>query len=98
MLHLNNTAPSYGFQVFQIQEQEEPIDLHQQIIDGLSSSSPQMPSLLLWDDPGQVLFDKFSQTPSYYLNRKELEILSHHVDDIVSRVPANGVLIELGCG
>lgn len=74
------------------------MDLRKQIFDGLLSNPLQMPSLLLWNDEGQRLFDKLSETPSYYLTTKELEILAHDADAIVGSMPDHSVIIELGCG
>ena len=91
-------APSQGIQVYHIRRQTEPVDLRKEIVDGLLSTPLQMPSLLLWNDEGQRLFDKLSQTPSYYLNKKELEILADNADGIVGSIPDDSVLIELGCG
>lgn len=97
MLELDPTDPQ-GIQVFYIRRQMESVDLREQIYSGLSSTPLQMPSLLLWNDEGQRLFEKLSQTPDYYLNEKEIEILSHKADEIVGSIPPGSVLIELGCG
>ncbi|KAJ5884892.1 hypothetical protein N7495_009402 [Penicillium taxi] len=98
MRYLTQPQHSETLEVSNIQKQEDLADLQQQISDGILSSSPQLPSLLLWNDEGIALFDQFAQSPPYYLNKKELEILAHQGDDIVSRIPPDGVLIELGCG
>lgn len=89
---------SYGPVVYDIRRNKEPLDLKKQILDGLSSSDPELPSLLLWDDEGLRLFDAFSKTPDYYLRSKEMEILEHHVEDMAERIPSGSALIELGCG
>ncbi|KAI1824255.1 histidine-specific methyltransferase [Xylaria intraflava] len=57
-----------------------------------------LPSLLLWDDKGQEWFDQLSQTPTYYLFHGEIEILRLHGASMAATVPANGMLLELGCG
>ena len=81
-----------------IRRDKRLLDLKNQIIAGLASNPISMPSLLLWNDEGQRLFDLVSQTSSYYLPKKEMEIMTCHADQISSSIPASSMLIELGCG
>jgi uncharacterized SAM-dependent methyltransferase len=89
---------SQDSRIFDIRREIESTDLRKQITDGLSSKPRRMPSLLLWDDEGQRLFNAFAQTSSYYIRQKELEILNRIADDIVANAPDGSVLVELGCG
>jgi uncharacterized SAM-dependent methyltransferase len=84
--------------VCDIRRKVESTDLQKQIVSGLSSQPRSMPSLLLWDDEGQRLFNSFAQTASYYPYHKELEMLNHITDDIVGKTLDGSVLVELGCG
>ncbi|KAI1430746.1 histidine-specific methyltransferase [Xylaria sp. CBS 124048] len=65
---------------------------------GLRSQPPALPSLFLWDDQGQKCFDRLSQTPTYYPFHSEIEILQLYGANIGASVPADGMLLELGCG
>ncbi|KAI0521402.1 histidine-specific methyltransferase [Xylaria bambusicola] len=85
-------------QIFDIRQSGESLDLKSKIITGLQSLAPTLPSLLLWNDRGQRLFDRFSQTPSYYPFHSEIEVLNRHGSNIGECIPTSGVLLELGCG
>ncbi|KAI1387346.1 histidine-specific methyltransferase [Hypoxylon trugodes] len=85
-------------QIFDIRQNYDGLDLKGEIVRGLGSQLPTLPSLLLWDDQGQDLFDRFSQTPTYYPFHGEIEVLSRYGSDIGASVPAEGALLELGCG
>lgn len=84
--------------IIDIRQRDDSLDLKGEINAGLRSQPPTLPSLLLWDDEGQKLFDQFSQTPSYYPFHSEIEILGRHGSDIGATAPADGALLELGCG
>ena len=73
-------------------------DFHQSIEDGIFAPKKCLPSLLLWDAPGLVLFDNFAATAAYYPAKKELELIQQHADDIVSSVQPGAMIIELGSG
>lgn len=85
-------------QIFDIRAGHDSLDLREEIKNGLGSQPPTLPSLLLWDDQGQKLFDRFSQTSSYYPFHGEIEVLSQYGSDIGASMPAGGALLELGCG
>ncbi|KAF9889672.1 hypothetical protein FE257_007180 [Aspergillus nanangensis] len=85
-------------QIFDIRQDIENVQLRNNIIDGLSPYPASLPSSLLWTAPGLRLFDRFSQTPSYYPFHSEIEILQQSAAEIADGVPAGAVLIELGCG
>ncbi|KAI3317692.1 histidine-specific methyltransferase [Xylariaceae sp. AK1471] len=87
-----------GPQIFDIRQSCNSLDLKEDIITGLQSKPPTLPSLLLWNDRGQMLFDQFSQTPSYYPFHSEIEVLNQYGSHIGGCIPTDGVLLELGCG
>ena len=85
-------------QIFDIRQDYGSHYLREEIAKGLGALTPTLPSLLLWDDHGQRLFDRFSQTPSYYPFHGEIEVLSRYGSEIGGNEPAEGALLELGCG
>lgn len=88
-----------GYEIYDVrQETSECVDLRREIIKGLKSQHRSLPALLLWDDNGQELFDRFSQTPTYYPFHSEIEILDQCASEIAKSVPESSALIELGCG
>lgn len=88
-----------GYDIYDIrQDTSECVDLRREIIKGLWSQPRSLPSLLLWDDNGQDLFDRFSQTPTYYPFHSEIEILDRSASEIAESLPESSALIELGCG
>lgn len=84
--------------IIDIRQLNDSLDLKAEINAGLCSQPPTLPTLLLWDDEGQKLFDQFSQTPCYYPFHGEIEILGRHGFDIGATAPSKGALLELGCG
>lgn len=90
--------PEDAPQIFDIRQDYDSLDLREEIRNGLGARPPSLPSLLLWDDQGQKLFDRFSQTPTYYPFHSEIEVLNRNGADIGASVPAGGALLELGCG
>jgi uncharacterized SAM-dependent methyltransferase len=84
--------------IFDIRQDIDYLGVPEDIINGLSSDPPSLPSFLLWDDKGLELFDRFSQTASYYPFHSEIEILNRCASEIAGNVPPGGALIELGCG
>ncbi|KAI3326430.1 histidine-specific methyltransferase [Xylariaceae sp. AK1471] len=85
-------------QILDIRQGYNSLDLKEEITNSLRSQPPSIPSLLLWDDQGQKLFDRLSQNPSYYPFHSEMDVLSQYGSSIGGSMPADGVLLELGCG
>ncbi|KJZ72509.1 hypothetical protein HIM_08033 [Hirsutella minnesotensis 3608] len=95
------STPAQGDEItsiFDIRRDVFSFDLAAEICQSLKAPSLSLPSLLLWDDRGQQLFDEFSQVPAYYPFHAEIEILNRHGAEICRIVPPGGVLLELGCG
>lgn len=59
-----------------------------------------LPSLLLWDEKGQSLYDSILATPSYYPYRVENTLLQKKISDIASTIASSttDILVELGAG
>ncbi|KAG2417795.1 hypothetical protein HFD88_000894 [Aspergillus terreus] len=86
-----------GCRVYDIRQQAQgSMNLQTAITDGLLSTPKTLPSLLLWDAEGLRLFDEFAHSASYYLRDKELTILRDRSHEIVTVVPAQSILVELG--
>ncbi|KAK5624972.1 hypothetical protein RRF57_000688 [Xylaria bambusicola] len=85
-------------QVVDIRRSESNLDLVKEVTSGLRSQPLEIPSILLWTDRGLKLFDRYVQIPSYYPFHSEMEVLRVHGSSIVASMPADGVLLELGCG
>ncbi|KAI1278956.1 histidine-specific methyltransferase [Xylaria sp. FL0933] len=84
--------------IIDIRQDVNTLDLRAEIISGLRPDNPTLPSMLLWDDRGQKLFDRLTQCPSYYPFHSEAEILSERGCELGESIPDQGVLLELGCG
>lgn len=65
---------------------------------GLSNSPKHLPSMYFYDYAGSILFEEICQLPEYYLTRKETEILQDHSEEIISLLPKDIQLVELGSG
>ena len=103
--HLSRTSPGKLLEKFIAPEKtDEPLDVELTQPDGstrrrcLPEKLRQLPSEILYDAKGLELFEKISQLDDiYYLTACERDIL-HNQMDIVSHIPDNTTIIELGCG
>ncbi|KAL9037978.1 MAG: hypothetical protein Q9214_005466 [Letrouitia sp. 1 TL-2023] len=82
--------------VVSIQQNLKVPNLKRDIVEGLSSEPKFLPGVLLWDTCGLKLFDKITQSPDYYPNDSEIDILSLHANDIVENIVHGSVVVELG--
>nr|ABF29401.1 hypothetical protein [Xylaria sp. BCC 1067] len=85
-------------QVLDIRQGHSSFSLGEEILNGMRCQPRSLPSLLLWDDRGLEHFDRLSQRPAYYPFHGDIEILCKYAPSICSALPANGILLELGCG
>jgi L-histidine N-alpha-methyltransferase len=58
----------------------------------------ELPSKYLYDSLGSILFEAICETPEYGVTRAEERILSNHAPEIVSYLPPNVIVAELGSG
>jgi uncharacterized SAM-dependent methyltransferase len=84
--------------ILDIRQSHSTLNLAEEITNSLRGQPPSLPSLLLWDDRGQKLFDRFSQRPSYYPFHGEMDVLSQYGSSIGASIPTDEILLELGCG
>jgi len=73
-------------------------DLAREVADGLRASPKRLPCRFFYDEAGSKLFEEICEQPEYYLTRAEDEILRAHAPEIVSLVPRNAQIVELGSG
>lgn len=92
------SSPTINCDIRDIRKDVDGIEVGEEVIKGLLSDPPHLPEALLWNDTGLELFDRFSQTPSYYPYHSEIEILNEHASKIAESVTTGGAIIELGCG
>lgn len=72
--------------------------LHSDVRRGLRQTPKQLPSKYFYDQRGSQLFDQICELDDYYLTRAELQIMQRYAAEMVSCLPADGVLIEFGSG
>lgn len=65
---------------------------------GLKDSPKHIPCRYFYDYPGSLLFEEICRLPEYYLTRAETEILKTHSEEIITYLPTDVVLVELGSG
>jgi L-histidine N-alpha-methyltransferase len=71
--------------------------LHDDVLDGLTRPSKELPPKHLYDTYGSELFDRITELPEYYPTRAEREILTSRAGEIVAATQM-GELVELGSG
>ena len=65
---------------------------------GLSGTPKALPCHHFYDRRGSALFEKICELPEYYLTRAEREILTRRVDELISLLPEDVSVLELGSG
>ena len=65
---------------------------------GWSASPKALPCSFLYDPKGSSIYDEIVLLPEYYPFAAERRVLATHMDAIVAALPADAVLVELGCG
>ncbi|MDQ6676998.1 MAG: L-histidine N(alpha)-methyltransferase [Acidobacteriota bacterium] len=57
-----------------------------------------IPSQYLYDELGSILFDAITLLPEYGLTRADIRLLRAHSSELLSALPANLSIVELGSG
>ena len=77
-------------------------NLENSILDGLGQPKgcKSLPSLLLWGEQGQRLYDQLLATEEYYPYRAENELLQQRIEELTPTMAASraDLLVELGAG
>ncbi len=68
------------------------------VLKGLNESPKRLSSVYFYDERGSQIFEKICDLDEYYLTRKETEILEKYASEIISDLPLNTHLVELGSG
>jgi len=87
-------------QVIQTQDHTEnpTIAFAKDVLKGLNSTPKRLSSVYFYDERGSQIFEEICELDEYYLTRKETEILERYAGDIISKLPSNTHLVELGSG
>ena len=70
----------------------------QDVINGLSKDSPELPCKYLYDARGSELFEAICQTDDYYVTRADLALHEAHIGEIGHRIGPEAHIIEFGSG
>ena len=86
--------------IIQAQDHTEnpTIAFSRDVLKGLNSTPKRLSSVYFYDERGSQLFEEICELEEYYLTRKETEILQRSAAEIISKLPHNTHLIELGSG
>lgn len=68
------------------------------VYQGLESTPPTLPTMLLYDVQGLQLFEEITYLDEYYLTNAEIEALTAHAKTIAEIIPKYAQLVELGSG
>jgi EasF-like predicted methyltransferase len=96
------TATELNEKIMDIRSNSSPIDLKAMSMEGLRQpyGSKFLPSLLLWDNKGQNLYNEILATKHYYPYRVENELINESAKHVARKIAAAGAeaVIELGAG
>jgi dimethylhistidine N-methyltransferase len=97
--HSVNGANNSAYRFINLLEQN-PLDdrFALDISTGLAASEKYISSKYLYDAVGSQIFEQITQDPNYYLSHVETEILNRYAIEIVTHLPNDVTLIELGSG
>lgn len=71
---------------------------HEELLRGLGSTPKRIPVSYLYDARGSSLYEDITDLPSYYPYNEERNLLRAKADAISKYIPADAVVVELGCG
>src|SRR3954468_7697709 len=91
------SSPASGARAMASATTEPRTPLYERTLGGLRSEPKELPAVWLYDERGSRLYEEIARLPSYYLRRREAEILRERSDEIAERTRA-AELIELGAG
>jgi dimethylhistidine N-methyltransferase len=82
-----------------------PCDLHSDnsnfradVFAGLQKKQKELPAKYFYDTRGSELFESICMLDEYYIPSTEISILNANIEEIVSFLGENVVLVEYGCG
>ncbi len=68
------------------------------VANGFQKTPKSIPALFFYDAAGSQLFEQICKLPEYYPTRTEHKILTDYAEDIISTIPGEVELVELGSG
>ncbi|MFQ5510857.1 MAG: L-histidine N(alpha)-methyltransferase [Candidatus Krumholzibacteriia bacterium] len=77
---------------------DETESLSDVVITGLQKPVKELPSKLLYDERGSLLFDQITRLGEYYPTRTETAIMRTHIDEMVALIGPGSMIIEYGSG
>src|SRR5689334_18407364 len=92
------TSPRPRFTLVSVEAGADGAAFIQDVRAGLTRRPKRLSCFYFYDREGSRLFEEICELPEYYLPRAEREILQKHAAEVVSRLPANVTLVELGSG
>lgn len=93
--------PTKDVDIVDIHRTEGESSLMEDIYRGIDPSDGKgrsLPTIILYDAQGLKLFEEITFLDEYYLTNAEIEVLSSNAKRIVSMIPDNSQLVELGSG
>ena len=94
------TETLHSPQIIKVQDRiENPtMAFARDVLKGLNTTPKRLSSVYFYDERGSQLFEEICELEEYYLTRKETEILQRSAAEIISKLPPNTHLVELGSG
>lgn len=92
---MNDITPN---NVFYYDQNPVQVSLYDEVTSGLNKKPKTIPPKFLYDEQGSQLFDAICETPEYYLTRTEKNILEQNLEEIVTLIGPDCLLIEPGSG
>ncbi|HUF11010.1 MAG TPA: L-histidine N(alpha)-methyltransferase [Rhodothermales bacterium] len=68
------------------------------VVAGLRKPQKEVPSKYFYDRRGSALFDEITELDEYYPTRTELAIMAEHMNEMVSAVGPQAMIVEYGSG
>ena len=88
----------YGVNLIKASKHDSQQSLKGAIAEGFKRTPKSIPALFFYDIAGSQLFEQICKLPEYYPTRTEHKILTDYARDIISTVPSDVELVELGSG
>jgi len=97
-MSVSGHSPNRRFELIAGHVADEREEFAANIREGLGGHPKRLSSRFLYDATGSLIFEKICELPEYYLTRTERAILTARADEIVTELPSDVVLVELGSG
>jgi len=88
-------------EIVDIREDREEHSILEDIKSGLrpeDGNLKTLPTLLLYDVEGLLLFEKITYLQEYYLTNAEIDLLEKYATSIADKIQPGSIVVELGSG